>query len=127
MTAGHGVERTRIVLIDMSPLLRDIVRSAITGEPDLEVVAEHEADVDVATALERDHADFVIVGSDVVAHSSVASAVASNCRVRALELYADGKESVLYEFRPHRVALGELSSDTLLRTIRAVPTWEAGP
>jgi DNA-binding NarL/FixJ family response regulator len=121
------VERTRIVLIDMSPLLRDIVRKAITHEPDLEVVAEHDGDVDVSVVVERDHADFVIVGSEVTAHSSVASVVAAHCQVRALELHADGKESVLYEFRPHRVALGELSSDTLLRTIRAVPTWDAGP
>jgi hypothetical protein len=111
----------------MSPLLRDIVRKAITHEPDIEVVAERDADVDVSVVVERDHADFVIVGSEVTAHSSVASVVTAHCQVRALELHADGKESVLYEFRPHRVALGELSSDTLLRTIRAVPTWDAGP
>ena len=111
----------------MTPLLRDIVRKAISHEPDLEVVAEHEADVDVRAALARDDPDFVIVGSEVTAHASVASVVEDNCRVRALELQDDGKESVLYEFRPHRVALGELSSDTLLQTIRAVPTWGAGP
>jgi hypothetical protein len=111
----------------MSPLLREIVREAITHEPDLDVVAEHDADVDVRAAIERDDADFVIVGADVTAHAWVTSVVAADRGVRALELYKDGKESVLYELRPHRVALGELSSDTLLRTIRAVPTWDAEP
>lgn len=119
------MERTRIVLIDMSPLLRDIVRNAIVHEPDLEVVAEHDGDVDLETAVERVGADFVILGSEVTAQTSAASLVATNCRVRALELQGDGKEGVLYELRPHRVALGELSSDTLLRTIRAIPTWDA--
>src|SRR6476619_927335 len=108
----------------MSPLLRNIVRNAIANEPDLEVVAEHDGDVDLETAVERGSADFVILGSEVTAHSSAASLVASNCRVRALELQGDGREGVLYEFRPHRVALGELSPDTLLRTIRAVPRWD---
>jgi DNA-binding NarL/FixJ family response regulator len=121
------VERTRIVLVDMSPLLRDIVRNAIAHEPDLEVVAEHDGNVDLETAVERGGADFVILGSEVTAHTTAASLVASNCRVRALELQDDGREGVLYEFRPHRVALGELSPDTLLRTIRAVPSWDAGP
>lgn len=109
----------------MSPLLREIVREAITHEPDLDVVAEHDADADVRAAIEKDDADFVIVGPDATAHASVASVVAADRGVRALELHADGRESVLYELRPHRVALGELSSDTLLRTIRAVPTWDA--
>ena len=43
------------------------------------------------------------------------SLVAADRGVRALELQSDGKESVLYELRPHRVALGEISPDTLLR------------
>jgi DNA-binding NarL/FixJ family response regulator len=121
------VERTRIVLVDMSPLLRDIVRNAIAHEPDLEVVAEHDGDVDLETAVARGGADFVILGSEAPAHTSTASLLAANCRVRALELQGDGRDAVLYEFRPHRVALGELSPDTLLRTIRAVPAWDAGP
>ena len=43
----------------------------------------------------------------------------------ALEVQSDGRESVLYELRPHRISLGEVSSDTLVRAIRAVPTWDA--
>ena len=35
--------------------------------------------------------------------------------LRALEVQSDGRESVLYELRPHRVPLGEISSDTLVR------------
>jgi len=121
------LERTRIVLIDMPLLLREIVREALAQEPDLDVVAEHEAAVDVRTAVEMSGADFVIVGSDAAAGEAVRSLVAPSRGVRALEVRSDGTESVLYELRPHRVSLGEISSETLLRTIRAAPTWDPEP
>ena len=118
------MERTRIVLIDMPPLLRGIVREALGPEPDLAVVGEHEAGVDVREAVARDRADFVIVGSDRTADELVRSVVGASRGIRALELRADGRESVLYELRPHRVSLGEISPETLVRTIRTVAPWE---
>jgi hypothetical protein len=57
----------------------------------------------------------------------VCALVGAGLGVRALEVHSDGKESVLYELRPHRVSLGEISADTLLHTIRTVPRWEAEP
>jgi DNA-binding NarL/FixJ family response regulator len=120
------LERTRIVLIDMPPLLREIVRDAVEREADLELVGELDDAPDVTDALERDRADFVIVGSDAAATGSVASLVAAQQGMRALELRADGRESVLYELRPHRVPLGEISAEALVRTIRTAPTW-TGP
>jgi DNA-binding NarL/FixJ family response regulator len=119
------VERTRIVLIDMSPLLREIVRETLAREPDLLVVGEHEAGVDVAATVERDEADFVIVGSEATASAGVSSLVGGGRRLRALELHDDGREGVLYELRPHRVSLGEISPGALLRTIRAAPDWQS--
>jgi DNA-binding NarL/FixJ family response regulator len=118
------LERTRIVLIDMSPLLREIVRGVVTAAPDLEVVAEHDEAVDLRETVEHDDADFVIVGTDAAAETCMRSVVGADLGVRALEIRSDGRECVLYELRPHRVALGEISPATLLATIRAVPTWE---
>jgi len=118
------LERTRIVLIDMAPLLRDIVREAIGREPDLDLVAEHD-DVDVRTVLELDDPDFIIVGEEAAAEHDVRALVGAGRGVRALEVQSDGRESVLFELRPHRIALGEISSDTLVRAIRAVPSWNA--
>ena len=106
----------------MAPLLRDIVRQAIVREPDLELVAEHD-DVDVRTVVELDDPDFIIVGEEAASVQDVRSLVGSGRGVRALEVQSDGRESVLFELRPHRIALGEISSDTLVRAIRAVPTW----
>jgi hypothetical protein len=118
------LERTRIVLIDMAPLLRDIVREAIRREPDLDIVAEHD-EIDVRSAVELDDPDFIIVGEDASAQQDVRRLVGARRGLRALEVQADGRDSVLYELRPHRISLGEVSSDTLVRAIRAVPTWDA--
>jgi DNA-binding NarL/FixJ family response regulator len=107
----------------MPPLLREIVRDAVAREPDLELVAELDDAPGAFDALARDAAQFVIVGSEAAAAACVPSLVAEQPALRALELRADGRQSVLYELRPHRVPLGEISAETLLRTIRAVPPW----
>jgi hypothetical protein len=104
--------------------LREIVRGALGPEPDLDLVGEHEGGVDVRAVVEEGDADFVIVGSGAVSEESVRALVGPARRVRALEVHSDGSESVLYELRPHRVALGEISTDTLLRTVRAAPGWD---
>jgi len=117
------LDRTRIVLIDMAPLLREIVREAIVREPDLELVAEHD-DIDIRTVVELEDPDFIIVGEDA-ADGDVRALVGAGRGLRALEVQSDGRESVLYELRPHRIALGEISSETLVRAIRAAPTWDA--
>jgi DNA-binding NarL/FixJ family response regulator len=118
------VVHTRIVLIGISPLLHEIVRDALSEAPDLDLVAEHEAAVDVGEAVARDRPDFVILGSQGDVEESVRSLVAANRGVRALEIRSDGRESVLYELRPHRVSLGEISTDKLVGTIRAAASWE---
>jgi hypothetical protein len=121
------LERTRIVLIDMPPLLRDVIRAALVPEPDLDLVGEHDGPVDIRAAVEEDDADFVILGSGVVSEESVRALVGPARRVRALEVHSDGTQSVLYELRPHRVPLGEISTDTLLRTVRTAPGWDDAP
>jgi DNA-binding NarL/FixJ family response regulator len=122
------LERTRIVLVDMPPLLREIVRDTLAREPDLDVVAEHEADVDVRGAVGETDVDFLIVGAEATtARMGVASLVGAQRGIRAIEVQSDGRESVLYELRPHRVSLGEMSPETLLRTIRTPPTWDGEP
>lgn len=103
----------------MSPLLREIVREALDREPDIDIVGDHDVAADLRAAVEEDGADFVIIGSIESEAVGVRSFAATFCGVRVLELRSDGRESVLHELRPHRVALGELSRDTLLRTIRA--------
>jgi chemotaxis response regulator CheB len=118
---------TRIVLIGISPLLHEIIRDGLSEAPDLDPVAEHNATVDVGEAVARHRPDFVILGSEADAEESIRTLLAANRGVRALELQSDGRESVLYELRPHLASLGEISTDKLVRTIRAAASWEEEP
>jgi DNA-binding NarL/FixJ family response regulator len=116
------VELIRIVLVDMPPLLRDIVRDSVAGERDLDVVADVRGDAALESALDRLRPDLVILGAG--APQDVAASLVEGARVRrALALDEEG-QGVLYELRPQRVRLGEISKDALLRTIRTVATWE---
>jgi chemotaxis response regulator CheB len=120
------LESIRITLVDMSPLLREILREALDREPDLAVVGDHDVVADLGVAVEQDGADVVIIGSNASESAHLRSLVATSCGVRVLELRSDGKDCVLHELRPHRVALGELSREGLLRTIRAARSRDDG-
>lgn len=114
------MEPTRIVLMNMPPLLRDIVRETVLHEPGLAVVAEISGDADLRAALEEQRAEFVIIGAHAP-DGTAASVVAAQRMLRALEVDDDG-HSVLYELVPHRVGVEELSPDGLLRIIREAGT-----
>ena len=110
----------------MPPLLREIVRETLAREPDLEVVAEQDAGVDVHTAVDEAAADFVILGTHASARS-IAAVVGAGRRLRALELHANGRDGVLYYLRPPRFSLSSPPPAALVRTIRAQPTWDEQP
>ena len=116
------MEPTRIVLVNLPPLLRDIVRDTVTSEPDLAVVAELSGAGNLRAALEEVQAEFVIVGAHAP-EGTAASVVATQRVVRALEVDDDG-HSVLYELVPSRIGVDELSPDELRRMIREAGTGQ---
>jgi DNA-binding NarL/FixJ family response regulator len=110
------LERTRILLADMPQMLRDIVAGILVPEPDLEVVAETAAVNGLPDAVSRFGADVVIVGRD---DPSLATTLMEGApRIKVLAVTAGGRESWLYELRPQRVSLGEISPQRLVDEIR---------
>ncbi|HWC85625.1 MAG TPA: hypothetical protein VG388_03735 [Solirubrobacteraceae bacterium] len=114
------MEPTRIVLMNMPPLFRDIVRETVLREPGLDVVAELPGDADLRATLAHVHAEFVIIGAHAP-DGTAASVVATQRVLRALEVDDDG-HSVLHELVPSRIGVEELSPDGLLRMIREAGT-----
>jgi DNA-binding NarL/FixJ family response regulator len=110
------VERTRIVLVDTSPLLRDIIRETANSGRGFEVVADVSDEDDVWETVERTGAELVIVGPEAP-DGTCAAIVGSQRVVRVVELDHDGC-SVLYELMPTRVGLGDLSPEALLSRVR---------
>lgn len=106
---------TRILIFGLQQMMHEIIEYAVLGRSGLEVV---NSDCGLlADAVEQSHANAVIVGAD---DPELAVALLErHPRLKLLAIIADGREVLLYELRPRREVLGELSSDALLDALRA--------
>ena len=103
----------------LPPLLRDIVSSAVADEPDMEIIGEF---VDCTRVLETD----VELVPDVIVLGVSVGEMADYCRrilfrfprAKILALDGDGKSVSLYDLRPHKVPVGEVSPQELVEAIR---------
>ena len=100
----------------MPPILREIIERAVGGEPDLELV-QSGPERSLRAAVEASAAEFVISGAD---HdfAEVARLLDERPRLRVLAVAGDGREAFLYELRPTRTALGEVSQQAIVDAIR---------
>ena len=109
------METSRIVLVEMPRILREIIEQAVADEPDMEIV---EGDAGpLLEAVEASKADFVIAGADYDL-GEVARVLAERPRLRVLAVSGVGREAFLYELRPTRTPLGEVSPRTIVDAIR---------
>jgi DNA-binding NarL/FixJ family response regulator len=111
------VHSIRVLLIDMAPMTREIVRDTISSAPDIALVGEFPADTSVAQVAADSEADVVIFGRAGEGLRGRCQELMSNRpRTRVLILERDGR---LYELRPRAVPLGEASPSTLLDAVRS--------
>ncbi len=103
----------------MPLMLREVIGATIAGQPDLEVVDTIDDHASTLGGLERARADVVIVGADDLEPSVVVAALRSRPDARVLRVSADGRETSLWELRPHEQRLGAVSPERLLDAIRA--------
>ena len=114
---------TRVLLVDMSQLLRDVVSRVIGAHPDLEVIGSWAGgSVHVVDALRRDAPDVVVIGArrpelpDLIIHL-----VESRSPIRVVAMAGDGQHAFLCS------PLGEVSTDGLLTAIRPPNTSRRRP
>ena len=110
------MHRRRILIVDMPRMLREIVRSVIVAEADLELVAEVHDPGALDKAIPRHRPDFVIGHS---APHEIERLLEERPSMKVLQVDSTGRSSFLYELRPQRTALGEMSPARLLEAIRA--------
>jgi chemotaxis response regulator CheB len=113
------LERIRVVLLDMLPLLLEIVKDAIAPQDDMEIVANAASGQNLDALLQAIDADVVVVKRDDVRNREQFDGfLYQHPRLRILEIIAKGRRGVVNELRPRRIALGEISTQSLLDTIR---------
>jgi DNA-binding NarL/FixJ family response regulator len=110
------LHRSRVLLVDMSPLLRDVVRSILGNSHAVEIVGEMDRSADVARVARRLCADVVICG--IEGHESVIDAdrLLRSPIARILTIRADGIGS-LYRSELLRRDLGALSAEALVQAV----------
>ena len=100
-------------------MLLDSLQHIVASEPDMAVVGRVTSRTSLAAAR-RSRADVVLIGQ--AKHDQAdetARKLARQLRLKVLTIASDGKGGTLYELRPQRIELGDLSARKLCKAIRA--------
>jgi DNA-binding NarL/FixJ family response regulator len=114
----------RVLLADMSPMLRDIIHDAVANQPDLEVVGTLGVHEPFLSVIENIPTDVLILGTSQRNDVALAEAVwHKRPRTRVLMITHDGRGAVLHRLHPEKVVLGDVSSESLVAAIRRTLAW----
>jgi chemotaxis response regulator CheB len=113
------LKRIRILLLEMAPMLLDIVANIVADQPDMDIVPNPVSETDLLRAAERGNADVIILSRKAPLDGEYDEVLYSRAHLKVIEIEGEGRRGSLYELRPHRVPLGEMSPAGLLDAIRA--------
>jgi two-component system, NarL family, response regulator DesR len=106
-------EPTRVMLVDMSRMLREVVGAVLALEPDMDVVGEVAGGASLVTAVGRHRADVVVLGTDHLPVSDACLALLDECpAVVVLALTDEGRSAAVCRL------IGEVAADGLVQAIR---------
>jgi hypothetical protein len=118
--------RARVVLVAVTGVLRDIVWGALQAERDVTVVAEVHDRASLARALGQTPVDVAICSSEGVLADPVTHLFCEHPKLKVLTIEDDGRRGFLWELRPHRTAIGELTPGLLVSTAREAAMRRGG-
>lgn len=100
-------------------MLRGVIREILATDPSIEIVGEVFANGEAIAAIENSDADVVIYGTDDRDLSPAWwHALCGNPRAKVVALVDQGQQAFLFELRPRREELGELSPHGLIAAVR---------
>jgi DNA-binding NarL/FixJ family response regulator len=119
-------DRIRILLAEIPPMLSDIVRDTVANEGDMMVVGEFTERGALLEGLASGGADVVILGTSEPEEAAVPYRIlATSPHIKVLMLEIRGRRAVIYELRPRRRPLGDVSPQRLVKAIRRNPKGAA--
>jgi len=102
-------------------MLLDIVANIVADQPDMDIVPCPVGATNLRIAVERGNADVVILSRKAPLDGEYDDLLYGRVHLKVIEIEGEGRRGSLYELRPHRVPLGEMSATGLLDAIRASP------
>lgn len=112
-----ALNHIRVVLAQMPQMLQEIVRTILSAEPDMEIDTSTLSERGMASSEALRSADVVIL-SEAEARTDAHSAVLFAHPHLRLVAINGGRRASLYELRPHRLPLGEMSPSALVQAVR---------
>lgn len=111
--------RTRVLLWDMRTMMRDIILQLLARESDFQVAAPSDKTSTLLDASKKYMPDIIVTSFGEDGASAIFTDLLLECpRVKVLDVRSDGRNGHLYELRPERKRLGELSPASLVTAIR---------
>lgn len=113
-------EDTRVLLVDMPRLVRDLLERAIRAAPGLCLVDVREDLDDLRAATQEARPEFVVVGlgTDGALPPQAGDLLAEAARRKLLGIECRDGRAFLYELRPTTTALGEVAPEDVVAAIR---------
>ena len=113
------MEPIRVLLGDLPPLWRGVLRQTLVRQDDMIVVGEVDHPFGILLATARTAADVVILAlPDSELPAVCGHLLREYPRIKILAVAADRTHTALYEMRPRRVPIADVSPEELLDTIR---------
>jgi len=109
---------TKILLIDMPKMLREIIRDFSERDPALDIVGVLDGSTDLPATAARLGAAVVVMGSAAGSRSTISALLQARPSTRVLTIADDAGQVMLYRLMPEEVALGELSPARLIEAIK---------
>jgi hypothetical protein len=112
------LRQVRIVLVELRGILHDVVRGILEVQQDMAVVGDLERPEELGSTIAETGAAFVIWGVEDDVSDFYPDVLHQWPQVRVLAVQGEGRQSFLWEMRPMRAPLGELSPGRLIAALR---------
>ena len=110
----------RVLLADLTGILRDVVRGALDREKDMAIVGEVYEPAAIQAAVMAGGIDVVIWGTEQANASNVGALLPWERPPMILAVEDDGRYGSVWQLRHQQTGLGQLSPDLLVDAIRRV-------
>lgn len=107
--------------------MTDILEHVVAKDPALSVVGTSDG-ANLATEARRTRADVLVVAQKAPdERDSLASLLYSRPRMKVVTIVTSGNSGALYELRPHRTIITEITAESLSKAIRGPPEARRKP
>ncbi len=110
------MKKTRVLLVDLPRVTRDMVSGLLDGRQDIEIVGDC-VEADLARAVERLHPSAVVMATSEAELPESAVALLDERSLHVVVITNRGGVGVLAELVPHQALLGLMDGDALVRVL----------